>query len=186
MCESFVNNIANLSLNTYESLGKTGKPTADEWTTLCSIVIEENNTFLVACLATGTKCVTGQWASFKGAVIDCHAECLCKRAFKRFLISHVQSGKSFDTAKFHLFISQLPCGVVDRYKGNIDKPCVGVRRKPGKGERCLKPSCVDKLCKWNILGLQGRRLLAFTKKPIRFETIIIGNCGQENEFDENK
>lgn len=60
-----------------------------------------------------------------------------------------------------------------------------MQRKPGRGELCLEASCVDKIAKWNLLGLQGRRLLGFVKKAVKLDSIIIGNCSLEFEFDEN-
>lgn len=60
-----------------------------------------------------------------------------------------------------------------------------VKRKPGKGEICLEASCIDKIAKWNIFGLQGRRLIGFINKPIKLDSIIIGNCSEELEFDQD-
>ncbi|RWR98748.1 double-stranded RNA-specific editase 1-like protein, partial [Dinothrombium tinctorium] len=167
------------------SLGKSGKPREAEWTTLAAVVIEEDNRFYVACLATGTKCTTGERSKLQNVIIDCHAESLCKRAFKKFLCHHFLNGHSVDGLKFHLFISQLPCGVIERYRGAVDKDNeqIGIQRKPGKGEKCEKASCVDKIAKWNILGFQGRRLLAITKKPIKFDSIVIGNCTEKPEYN---
>lgn len=42
-----------------------------------------------------------------------------------------------------------------------------------------KATCFDKLLKWTLLGLQGRKLFSILSKPIRFKSIIIGNCSLE-------
>lgn len=61
---------------------------------------------------------------------------------------------------------------------------VAVNRKPGKGEFCPEPSCIDKIAKWTILGIQGKRLLSITHKPVKLTSIVIGNCVQQVEYDE--
>ena len=42
-----------------------------------------------------------------------------------------------------------------------------------------KATCFDKLLKWTLLGLQGRKLFSILSRPIRFKSIIIGNCSLE-------
>lgn len=61
--------------------------------------------------------------------------------------------------------------------------CQGLRRKPGRGEPCLKASCVDKLAKWHLFGLQGKRLLACIGKSVNMDSLVIGNCVESVEFD---
>lgn len=59
-----------------------------------------------------------------------------------------------------------------------------LRQKPGRGERSAKCSCIDKIAKWCVLGVQGRKLIEFTRNAIKFETIVIGNCSEQREYDE--
>ena len=182
----------------YVLLGKSGKPKEDdEWTILAAIIINyENDKNQLIALSTGTKCFASENCENQDKIIqDCHAESLLKRAFKRYLISKIKYKQQLNDFKVTLFISQLPCGVVQRWKGaqqpninendlNLTHENVVFSKKPGRGEPCLKPTCMNKLIKWNLLGLQGRRLIEYTKKPIRINNIIIGNCGQIGEFDQ--
>lgn len=117
---------------------------------------------------------------------------MLKRAFKCRLIK-LLAGPNVDEAISYLkdveiifFISQVPCGVVDRFAGSTVSPdCKGTRRKPGKGESSVKCSCVDKLCKWANLGLQGRRLYNLLGK-LPFNSLVIGNCVEECEFNQHQ
>ncbi|GFS08453.1 adenosine deaminase, RNA-specific, B1b [Elysia marginata] len=95
---------------------------------------EEGETGQVICLATGTKCINGEYLSASGqAINDCHAEVLCRRLLMRFLYQQLKTflpggavtektisileahpdGRGFrlkDGVKFHLYISTAPCG----------------------------------------------------------------------------
>ncbi|KAI1285158.1 tRNA-specific adenosine deaminase 1 [Halotydeus destructor] len=181
------------------SLDKAGKPLETEWTTLAAIVQQgltescEPRNLEVVALATGTKCVTGKDARLPNVIADCHAESLLKRTFKRYLISLLGSSTgstplAVDSQhKLHLFVSQLPCGTIERYKGsNCESDLDIVRRKPGRGSRCLKPSCIDKLAKWVRFGLQGKSLIAYTRVPVRIHSLVIGNCVEQQEFDRQR
>ena len=77
------------------------------------------NRLQLICLATGTKLVTGPLAFTPNVIRDCHAESLCRRMFRRWLLDRLAHGQDLDLAgrRFHMCISQLPCGVVNRYKG---------------------------------------------------------------------
>lgn len=194
-------------------MGKSGKVGESEWTTLAAIVrlCCWSRDLSVVSLATGTKCVTGTKSAIGNNIIsDCHAESLLKRAFKRYLLSKIAAGKGCSTANtlhpqvhdekelirdqkllhqhedYYLFVSQLPCGTIDRYEGAPrHQSLYHVHRKPGKGEPCLKASCTDKIAKWLILGLQGRKLMGLIHNPIRLKGIVIGNCVRVPEFDED-
>ncbi|XP_048391274.1 double-stranded RNA-specific editase 1-like isoform X10 [Stegostoma tigrinum] len=86
----------------------------------------------VICVATGTKCINGEYMSDRGlALNDCHAEIVARRSLIRFLYSQMEyhlSNKTEDHQKsifvkcdgggfklkenvqFHLYISTSPCG----------------------------------------------------------------------------
>jgi hypothetical protein len=163
--------------------------------TLC---INSNSKKVVA-LSTGTKCYPENQSSNSSnnginsginnginSIIDCHAESLLKRAFKRHLISHLKDGFKIDNnIMITLFISQLPCGCLQRYKGNSNLNDSQLNyRKPGRGSLCSKPSCIKKIAKWNYMGLQGRQLIQLTRTPIYINNIVIGNCGEIGEYDQ--
>ncbi|GCB71839.1 hypothetical protein scyTo_0001718 [Scyliorhinus torazame] len=86
----------------------------------------------VICVATGTKCINGEYMSDRGlALNDCHAEIVARRSLIRFLYSQMEyhlSTKAEDHHKsifvkcegggyklkenvqFHVYISTSPCG----------------------------------------------------------------------------
>ncbi|BFZ22672.1 hypothetical protein BsWGS_25711 [Bradybaena similaris] len=91
---------------------------------------EESDPGKVICLATGTKCINGEYLSSEGkAVNDCHAEVICRRLLMRYLYSQLQLHLDPATAgdsilvqrpeggfevkagiRFHLYVSTAPCG----------------------------------------------------------------------------
>ena len=82
----------------------------------------------VVALGSGTKCLGREALRKDGCVIrDCHAEVLCRRAFKWYLMNEVEKATKERTAsdvyewkdehltvrrdvRFHMFVSQPPCG----------------------------------------------------------------------------
>nr|XP_032822249.1 double-stranded RNA-specific editase 1-like [Petromyzon marinus] len=86
----------------------------------------------VVCLATGTKCLHGEFMSVAGlALNDCHAEVLCRRALLRYFYSQLQlltspvaserdssvvevrAGGGYRLRpgwRLHLYVSTAPCG----------------------------------------------------------------------------
>lgn len=160
---------------------------------LAAIVIEKESCQLeVVALATGTKCFPSQKETASDTIEDCHAESLLKRAFKRYLISQLKSNQGINWQKLYFFVSRMPCGVEERWEGASEsllqatQSTSGVRRKPGRGIPTSKTSCIDKLAKWNLLGLQGMRLLPRFSCPVFFDYLIIGNCGQTGDFNEER
>ncbi|BES99154.1 adenosine deaminase [Nesidiocoris tenuis] len=125
MSDEIVNKVFEL----YESLGKNGKPAANEWTCLAAFILEDASGGCgVVSMATGTKCVGGNAMVIDGTVVfDSHAEVLARRNFLRYLygqlevvkngggsaIVELEDDKKFriiDGAKIHFYTSQLPCG----------------------------------------------------------------------------
>jgi len=49
-----------------------------------------------------------------------------------------------------------------------------LRTKPGRGDRTLSMSCSDKMCRWNVLGVQGA-LLAHFLEPVYLATVTVAN-----------
>ena len=91
---------------------------------------EETDNAKVICVATGTKCINGEYLSDKGtSVNDFHAEILVRRSLLRYLYSQLElvaagnaqssifdsrdngiGYKLKDGIQFHLYISTAPCG----------------------------------------------------------------------------
>lgn len=131
--KGFADQVAQLCIEKYAKLNKTGKPSDKEWTVLSGIVLKkpDNSLFLVA-LATGTKCL-GEIDLLNTEIYkegcrlsDSHAEVLARRAFLRYLYSQIDlilDGIESDVFEmddnkiklqngisFHFFTSQTPCG----------------------------------------------------------------------------
>lgn len=103
--------------------------------------------------------------------------------------------------KFHLYISKSPCGDGSIFtlnnrgspleSGKLHSPVFEskqgqLRAKVAKGEGAIfvedlqegrfhKMSCSDKICKWNVLGLQGALLSNFIDNPIYLSTLVVGD-----------
>lgn len=127
---AFHNKISKLAIDYLNSLPKTGKPNANEWTVL-SVVIQlnqGNENYKVVALGTGSKCIGKSQLSPNGDILnDSHAEVICRRAFIRYLHNQIllkaqnNEDSIFDVDKqlkqlvlknvtFHLFTSHVPCG----------------------------------------------------------------------------
>jgi len=120
-----VQDIAELCFRKYESLPKTGKPIANQWTVLAGIVEFNRRTGdsqLVA-LGCGTKCIGQSKLCSRGLVLnDSHAEVLARRAFLRFLYQELRHERIFhwnsklssydmdEHVEFHFLSTQTPCG----------------------------------------------------------------------------
>lgn len=122
--KSFHDNIAEICLDQFKALPKSGKPNSTEWTILSCIVLERNKSFGVVALGTGSKCIGQSKMSASGDILnDSHAEVICRRSFLRFLYNQMQDDNSFlkfddhlkkfvlkSGVKFHFFTTHVPCG----------------------------------------------------------------------------
>lgn len=125
---SLSNRIAQLSINHFNSLPKTGKPNHDEWTVLATILKYDKNTddLVIVALGTGSKCIGAKKMSPNGDILnDSHAEIICRRAFIRYLYNEIKYTFNNNTSSifiksdklvvksslsFHFFSSHMPCG----------------------------------------------------------------------------
>ena len=218
------------ALATYDARGRE-KTSKDAYTTLCAFCIVERNdaasargTCYVAAFATGTKCVPmANRARDGGAIGDCHAEVLARRALTRWLqreYAEARDGRAsvFEVTRergagcdeetawdeilgagnrvrmragveVHAYCSQSPCGDASvfelpsearRSDGGADperdRPTqeVGaVRWKPGRGAPSFCLSCSDKMCRWQIHGLQGTLMRLVAREAIKPRSICV-------------
>ncbi|KAI8912684.1 adenosine deaminase/editase [Gorgonomyces haynaldii] len=112
----------------YRKLGKKGKPVIGnkaEWTVLCAIVKKDKQLECVS-IGTGLKCLPEKLLEKGGRLVnDSHAEIVCRRAFKRYLLDQVTRCKNakdsvFESiddryrirkeVSFHMYLSLAPCG----------------------------------------------------------------------------
>ncbi|KAJ8976874.1 hypothetical protein NQ317_001198 [Molorchus minor] len=97
------NRIADLCLNHFKTLPKSGKPKQSEWTILSCIVLEFEDDLNVVALGTGSKCIGKNKMSPSGDILnDSHAEVICRRSFLRYLY---EKGLGFI-----FFTTHVPCG----------------------------------------------------------------------------
>ncbi|XP_074034987.1 adenosine deaminase, tRNA-specific 1 [Leptinotarsa decemlineata] len=122
--KDFYEKIAELCLDKFKALPKSGKPNLAEWTVLSCIVMELKGDLSVVALGTGSKCIGKTKMSDTGGVLnDSHAEVICRRSFLRFMYYQMKIDSSLlhfneDTkkfamncnAQFHFFTTQVPCG----------------------------------------------------------------------------
>ena len=191
--------IAHRSISTFQDLNVSNALLGRK--TLASMVMVINDAFeqaQVISLATGSTCLDEtSLADFDhgSALHDCHAEILARRGLIRFFaeqIKHAHQRQSSifaynsttrkyhlrEKRTFHLYISALPCG-----DASLQQPSNALRYKQGQAEgtqlastqSCIYPikSCSDKICRWNVLGLQGALLTPLLDRPIYLETITL-------------
>ncbi|TVU16647.1 hypothetical protein EJB05_40222 [Eragrostis curvula] len=195
---------SSAALRHYRSLPKKGKPQGRESTVLAAFLLStphDPRNPTVLSMATGTKCLGAARLSPRGDLVhDAHAEVIARRALLRHIYSEigrdtppewlVASGdggrwRLRDGHSLHLYITQLPCGVMPvppsvsmstREQLVSTNGCSDVdlvQRKPGRGDTTLSMSCFDKITRWSIAGIQGA-LLSHILEPLYLSTITFG------------
>lgn len=140
-CIPSADRIASLSLDKFNNLPKTGKPSSKEWTVLSSILKynHQNDELEVVSIGTGTKCLGKDYIlSGSGEIInDSHAEVMARRGFLRYIIESISKRDDFtynieikkfrldSNVSFHFFTTHPPCGdgsIVD-FENNDEPQC---------------------------------------------------------------
>ncbi|XP_060525250.1 double-stranded RNA-specific editase Adar [Cylas formicarius] len=113
--------------------------------------------------------------------------------------------------EFHLYINTAPCGDArvfstgedhpseDRHPNRISRGQLRTKVESGEGtipikgvaiqtwdgiiqgERLLTMSCSDKICKWNVVGVQGA-LLAYFIEPVYLKSLVVGGLMKESHL----
>lgn len=190
------------SLELYDKI-KLKNPT-EGYTSLATI--SDFNSGKVLSLATGTQ---ANYRKHPDDIQDCHAESLVRRAYKRYLTDRIKLILSDNkgnrnrkevhetiikecSTEVTLFVSQFPCGFINRYKGEEVRDSSGnvLKRKPGRGLEkdgkiyyVEKDDCFSKLKRWIVEGIQGKQIKEIFDITCKIKHIVLGNCEPNDEFE---
>ncbi|XP_011496007.1 PREDICTED: double-stranded RNA-specific editase Adar isoform X2 [Ceratosolen solmsi marchali] len=153
-------------------------------------IVQTNGTETeLICIATGTKCVSGEHLSVSGrALNDCHAEviarrCLCEYLYKQlelYIVNQEQSSilevarkgyKLKQGIQFHLYINTAPCGDARIFSPHEDSDSIDkhpnrrargqLRTKIESGEGTIPVKSSEGIQTWDGV-LMGQRLLTMS------------------------
>ena len=173
LMDNFENKISKLVYEKYNSLPKNGKPKPNEWSVLSAIIQDDTNDLEIVSLCTGCKCLGQHEIVPDGSrVNDSHAEILARRCFLKYLYNQLliaQSSENNDSIfcqkslkkgiKFHLFISELPCGDAVIFPKDECNHTADIYRT---GAKCV-PNCgIEDL---KLPGIQYHTVSALRTKP---------------------
>lgn len=98
--QTYADAVVRVSIDQYQNLPKTGKPTNEEWTVLATIVEDDGENFRVVALGTGSKCVGRKSLSPGGDILhDAHAEVVARRGFLLYLMNEIQTWHQTESSR---------------------------------------------------------------------------------------
>jgi hypothetical protein len=189
--------IAHRSVSTFQELN-VNELLLGRKTLACMLMINDGQyeQARVISIGTGNSCLDETNLSYADdgtALHDCHAEILARRGLIKYFFEQIKQSKDnqssifeynsttntyqlHENITFHMYISSLPCG-----NASLNISSNSIRYKQGQIEGTLLAStssikypiksCSDKICRWNILGIQGGLLINLLSKPIYLQTI---------------
>ncbi|XP_015835027.2 double-stranded RNA-specific editase Adar isoform X1 [Tribolium castaneum] len=185
------------------------KPENSNYKVIAGIVMTRNETFLdVVAVSAGTKCISRAKITKNGVNLnDMHAEILSRRCLIGYFYNQLElsvaskdsifvpSGQKFklkDGIEFHLYINIAPCGDARIFcPQTTSKRVLRLKVEARGGTYSIKNeflrnnfilmSCSDKICRWNVVGLQGALLSQFLD-PVYLKSIVLGNVIHESHL----
>ncbi|XP_020288078.1 double-stranded RNA-specific editase Adar isoform X2 [Pseudomyrmex gracilis] len=158
---------------------------------LAGIVQTKGTDALLICIATGTKCISGEHLSVSGgAVNDCHAEVVARRCLCEYLYNQLElhiedknaesilesTKKGFklkEGIQFHLYINTAPCGdarifspheendAIDKHPNRRARGQLRTKIESGEGTIPVKSHESQGIQTWDGV-LMGQRLLTMS------------------------